>query len=115
MALSVEKFGPRLLATWTKATLERVVIKCPDLKTAQRLRFRLYALRRAMEADAHPLYKAAANVTITIVPNKVNEFYVIMETADADLDSILEKSGIENVDLDLELPDLDVSSIKFED
>lgn len=109
---TVEKFGARLLEAWRKATLERVVIHTPDRSTAERLRFRLYSLRRALESDAHELYPLAARVSISISPSTNEQWLLIMELADSDFDNLLERAGITTAELELpeDFPDLSTVS-----
>jgi hypothetical protein len=106
--MSIAQFGPKLLAVWQKAATEVVLIPCgkgeEGRKNADRLRFRLYDLRKAMERENHPLFETSKLITLRKIQLN-GEYCISADSSDASLDSILDRAGIVGDDAP-ELPEL---------
>ncbi len=96
---SVSSFAPELLTVYHKASQEPIAIPVEDKKAAERLRFRLHQLRRAMRREMHEWAGIAEGCQVTIHPRDAKlpngAFLVAVGPSDRDILPALKSAGVE--------------------
>lgn len=85
--MSVKDFDPRYLQLWKDSSIHEVVLPVTTREQAINFRQRLYLLRKAMRAEAHPAADAAAKAKIKI------EYFYSGEWVTYTNDRAMEKAG----------------------
>jgi hypothetical protein len=78
------------------ALTKTVRIPVANKAEGTRLRFRLYELRSCLKEEKHPDYASASRVSLSIIREDDDKWYVIGETADSSLDDVLDRAGVPN-------------------
>lgn len=91
----VASFGPELLAALIKGGQEEVRVEFSSHREAFVLRQRLYGLRKALDAENHPLRAEARRATIPN-PQEISEgkWVLTIRPVDAGFSSALRNAGV---------------------
>lgn len=105
----LSSFMPELLEVWKKAALQPVKLTLADRSAAIRLRYRLYSLRKSMEAANHELFSSAQHAVISIRETPgAHTWDLIVQPSDSDLQQAIRSAGIEVE----EAPDIDFGELE---
>lgn len=93
MTRPVASFDARLLELFRRAATEPVRVILPTSKAANRLRFRLHALRKAMRNEQHPALSLAEAVTLRLTQT-ADSYILTASPSDAEFANVLGTAGI---------------------
>jgi len=98
--LRVASFAPELLELYRRGALTSISITLSDLKSAQRLRYRLHTLRAAMRAESHHLTSIAEKVQFALTSNSENEEVILTaRPSDNDFLGAIRRAGVDVNDM----------------
>ncbi len=91
MTAPVQSFSAEMIEFFRLAARKEIIIELPTMKDADRLRFRLYQLRKAMREENHHLVKIADTVSLHL---KDKPPRMIGHLADQGFIAALQKAGV---------------------
>ena len=102
---TVSSFAPELLTVFHKASQEAIAIPVESKKAAERFRFRLHQLRRAMRREMHEWAAIAEGCQVTMHPADAlkieGPWLVAIGPADTNLLPALKKAGVVVEEIDI--------------
>ena len=92
--MSVSAYAPEMLELFKQARLKEIRMVLPTLKAAQRMRYRLHNLRRALRDESHPMQTIANGVVLSIEETAEGRGLLIAHPADDEFVGALRAAGV---------------------